>query len=256
MVLANKKTILSVLLGFLCLVFSGCATMYNPATGQQEFILIDTQDEIQIGKNVAEQVRQEYPLYRDQKVNDYVSGIGRNIVSVNDRQDLPYYFTILDADEVNAFTIPGGGVYVFHGLLKYTSTDDELAGVLAHEVGHAAARHIVKKMQAQMGYQIILALATRGQGEYQNIAGLANTAFNLVMLGYSREDEYFADILAVRYMQKAGYNPEAMISFLEKLKEEEKGSSRPPVFLSSHPGLDERITRIKEEIAKSRQGAR
>lgn len=229
--------------------------MYNPATGQQEFILIDTQDEVQIGNRVAYQVQQQYAVCREPKINDYVSAIGQRIATVSDRQDLTYYFVVLDEEEANAFTIPGGGVYVFRGLLNYTATDDELAGVLAHEVGHAAARHIVKKMQAQMGYEIILTLATRGRGEYQNIANLANTAFSLAMLGYSREDEYFADVLAVRYIQRAGYNPEAMISFLEKLKQEENGSQRALVFLSTHPGLDERIRHIKEEIAKSKEGA-
>lgn len=250
--LAGAGYILFLLCAFLIFCAAGCATMYNPATGQEEFILISTEEEIQIGRQVAAEIQQKYPIYRDQRLNERINSIGQKIAAVNDRKDLPYYFIILDDDEINAFTVPGGYVYVFRGLVDFVKTDEELAGVLAHEVGHVAARHIVKKMQAQMGYELIFTLATRGKEEYQSIANFANLAFNLVMLGYSREDEYFADILAVRYMNRAGYNPRAMISFLERLKGEEKGQE-PPSFLSTHPGIDERITHIKDEIAMSEQ---
>jgi predicted Zn-dependent protease len=240
------KITLLALFALLNLGILGCTTVYNPATGQQEFILIDTQDEIQIGRQVAHQVYQRFRVYRNPDTNEYLGQIGQRVASVSDRQDLAYHFIILDEDDINAFTVPGGYIYVFRGLLDIADTDDELAGVLAHEVGHVAARHIIKKMQAQMGYEILLSLATRGRQEYQNVVRFANVAFNLVMLGYSREDEYFADKLAVRYMKRAGFDPQAMINFLEKLKRQEKES--PPAFLSTHPGLDERIEHIKQEI--------
>lgn len=248
------KSFLLILLLLTPFLMCGCATIYNPATGRQEFIFISTTDEILIGKRVASQVRQQYNIYSEPQANQLIQSVGRDIAKVSDRQDIPYHFIILNDDEINAFTIPGGGVYVFKGLIDTIDCEDELAGVLSHEIGHIAARHIVKKMQAQMGYEILLSLASRGKEEYETTIKFANTAFNLVMLGYSREDEYMADTLGVRYMKRAGYNPAAMVAFLTKLKEKEK--SRPIKFLSSHPGIDERIMHIKEEINKSQSDGR
>jgi len=154
-------------------------------------------------------------------------------------------------DEVHAFTIPGGHVYIFKGLYDILD-DDELACVMAHEIGHVAARHIVKKMQASLGYQLLstIALATyvstnedrKKKAGYAAYAGA--TAFNLVSLGYSRKDEFEADALAVKYARLANIDPYGMARALEKLGARQKKGLPVPYMLRSHPHTQERVEKV------------
>ena len=242
---------------FLILILlAGCATMYNPATGRNEAIFISTASEVSIGNGSASQIAKQYTLSTNTSDIRRLEEIGFRIVDVSDRKDLEYKFYIIEDDKVNAFTIPGGHVYVFRGLYELL-TEEELAGVLAHEIGHVAARHIVKKLQAGLGYQFISTIALlayskdresrQKKAAYAGYAGA--TAFNLVMLGYSREDEYQADELAIKYTTAAGYPSRAMIAALLKLKEQEKKGTPVPYILRSHPYLDQRIARLEALIA-------
>jgi predicted Zn-dependent protease len=246
----------SLLISLLCLIalsFAGCATTFNPATGRNEAIFIDTAAEASIGKSAAVQIAQKYSLSRDEKAIKRLEEIGGRIAAVSDRQDLAYKFYMIEDDTLNAFTIPGGHVYIHRGL--YDKLDDnELAAVIAHEIGHVAARHIVKKMQASLGYQMLSTIAliayTKGQDDkdkrragYLSYAGA--TAFNLVQLGYSRQDEYEADALAVKYTGAAGIDTDGMRRALEALRSEEKKGMPVPYILRSHPYIDERIERLK-----------
>ncbi|MCM8766023.1 MAG: M48 family metalloprotease [Candidatus Omnitrophica bacterium] len=227
----------------------GCATVYNPATQQKEFILIDTTTEVLLGRQIDFQISQSYTILRGSEENERINLIGRKIAEVSDRQDLKYIFKIIKDEEVNAFCTPGGYVYVHTGLLEKVN-DEELACVLGHEVGHIAARHIVKKIQAQLGYELLVSLAL-GKGGAKEIEKALNIAFNIIALGYSREDELLADKLGIKYAYKAGYAPEAMISLLKKLQELKKDKAiATPLFLRSHPYLEQRIERAEEEIAK------
>ena len=242
---------------FLILVFlSGCATTYNPATGRNEAIFISTPSEVSIGNGAAAQIAKQYTLSTNISDIQRLEKIGFKIANVSDRKDLEYKFYLVDDDKVNAFTIPGGHVYVFRGLYDLL-TEDELAGVLAHEIGHVAARHIVKKLQASMGYQILSTIAVlayssdkesrQKKAAYAGYAGA--TAFNLVMLGYSREDEYEADMLTVKYTTLAGYPKKSMIDALLKLKAQEKKGTPVPYIFRSHPYMDQRIIRLEEFTA-------
>ncbi len=237
-------------------MFSGCATVYNPATGRQEVIFINSASEAIIGKSAASQISEKYKLIDSGKDFDRLNEIGSRIAAVSDRQDIEYRFYIIDDEKLNAFTIPGGYVYMFKGLYDNLD-DDELAAVIAHEIGHVAARHIVKKMQASLGYQVLSTIAlivyTKGadddkkkQAGYVAYAGA--TAFNLAMLGYSRKDEFQADELSVKYTSSAGFDPRGMIGALEKLKNQEKKGIPVPYILRSHPYIDQRITRLEELI--------
>ena len=240
----------------LAVMLSGCATVYNPATGRNEVILINSESEAMIGKSAALQISQKYKLIETGKDLDRLKDIGSRIAAVSDRQDIEYSFYIIDDKALNAFTIPGGYVYIFKGLYDKLD-DDELASVIAHEIGHVAARHIVKKMQASLGYQILSTIALiaytknvdddkKKQAGYVAYAGA--TAFNLTMLGYSRKDEFQADELSVKYASSAGFNPYGMIGALEKLREQEKKGIPAPYILRSHPYIDQRITRLKKLI--------
>ena len=232
----------------LVLFLSGCVTIYNPATERQEFVFIDTQSEVSIGKSLSNQINQDNKIYKDWFLNQRLENIGRQVASVSDRSNLEYNFFIIENEDLNAFALPGGFIYV-HKALMDKASDDELACVLAHEIGHVAARHSVKRLETALGYQIVMSLAF-GESSSANLYQAINVVFNVVSLGYSREDERLADRLAVKYSYHSGYDPMAMVSFFNKLKQQakERGSGYNLVFLSSHPPLDERINNVKNEI--------
>lgn len=228
------------------LSISGCATIYNPATEKKEFIFITTPMEVALGQNTAMQVAKQYTFIKDSRQVNKVTEIGEKLAKVSDRTDLKYHFSVVEDKEINAFTMPGGYIYINSGLLDIT-TDDELACVIGHEIGHVAARHIAKKLQAQLGYDILMNIAVQNASVRQMQQAIDIT-FNLVELGYSREDELLADRLGAKYAYKAGYNPYAMISFLKKLKEKDKDELG-PVFLRSHPYASQRIQMMEKEIS-------
>jgi len=224
---------------------SGCATVYNPATEQQEFIFVTTPVEVSIGKMLQPKIAMQFKISNDKESNDRIAKIGEKLARASDRKDLVYYFKVIDDKDINAFTTPGGYVYVNSGLME-KATDDELACVIGHEIGHVAARHIAKKLQAQIGYDILLNIATRSSGA-QELRKAASLSYDLIMRGYSREDELQADRIGVKYAYKAGYDPFAMITFLEKLKDS-KGKEMGVVFLRTHPYASQRIEMLKKEI--------
>lgn len=237
---------------FLLIFFlGGCATVYNPATGRKEIILIDDNTEINLGRNAAKELAQQEKILDDKVAQGRLNRVAAKVSSASDRP-LKYEFHILDNKELNAVSLPGGIIYVNKGLFDRLN-DDQLAFVLGHEVGHVAAKHAVKKIQANMAFQLILLAASSAVGDNQSGAAQALNAssqvYNLVSLGYSREDEYFADSLGVKYSKKAGYDPLAAISALEMLKVSEGSNSvKVPVYLRTHPYVDDRINRLKEII--------
>ena len=232
----------------LILLVAGCATVTNPITDQPESILISEQQEIQIGRSVAQEIARQMKLVRHSDWVAYVEDVGYQVADVSDRPNLPYQFRVVADKELNAFSTPGGWVYINMGLVRIAN-EDELAAVLAHEVGHIAARHSVKHMQTQMGYQWLISLAGAFGGVDQNAQKIAGAAFDLIQRGFSREDELEADILAIRYTYWVGYNPKALITILKKMQEEEKREpSAIERFISTHPALSERIARAEEEL--------
>ena len=154
---------------------------------------------------------------------------------------------------MNAFTTPGGNIYLFSGLMDKLTTDDQIASVLAHEIGHCAARHTVKKYQAALGYNLIGSIAlgqVAGEKAKEITSMSSNVIMNLVFSAYGRKDEYEADHLGVKYLRMAGYDQKAMITTLETLDEESKGAGA-PLVLRSHPYIPDRIEAIKKEISSA-----
>ena len=233
----------------LFIFLSGCATIYNPATQRNEFILIDTESEIALGKDLDKQIQKDFVLLKDKNMQKRLDTIGKKVASASDRQDLTYTFNIIKEDEFNAFAIPGGFIYVNSGLIN-AANDDELAAVLAHEIGHIAARHSVKRLQANMGYQLLVNIAL-GKSTSQAIYEAIGITYNIIALGFSRQDEFLADKLSVKYSKAAGFNPYAMVTFFKKL-ENNKKPGMDLVFLSSHPTIKDRIERVEKEIALNR----
>jgi predicted Zn-dependent protease len=230
---------------FCAFLISGCVTIYNPATERNETLFIDTASEVSLGQDMDQQLAKQLKILNDPQMQYRLDSIGAKLAAYSDRQDLIYHFKIVKDKQLNAFAIPGGFVYVNSGLMQ-TANDAELAGVLGHEIGHIAARHSAKKLQTVMGYQLIMNIVT-GQG---TTGQAIDIVFNLVNLGYSRQDEFLADKLAVRYVRRAGLSPLGIVTFFEKLKAEaeKKGSGAKLVFLSSHPPIEERITRVENEM--------
>jgi len=169
-----------------------------------------------------------------------------------DRQDIEYKFFPLADKELNAISLPGGFIYVNKGLLDRLN-NDELAFVLGHEVAHLAARHAIKKIQYNMAYQLLLTVAfagigSKGPDSSAEIARGVDTVYNLIALGYSREDEYEADKIGVRYAFRGGFDASASLSSLEKIKKEESTGAGIPAYLRTHPYLDDRIFALKKII--------
>jgi len=231
-------------------VMSGCSTEYNVVTGTEDSLHYSTEKEVQMGRAITKQVEKEYKLADDPLIQERVRVIGKKITDVCDRKDVDYTFKVLADKEVNAVSLPGGFVYINEGLIEKVDNDDELAGVIAHEVGHIVARHSIKKLQALQGYsvaRILLAVASKSS----DMSMAADTAFIELLLGYSREDELLADQLGARYLKLAGYDPHAMIKFLEKLQEiNKRRPSRQRSYFRTHPFVSDRIRIVKQELGE------
>jgi predicted Zn-dependent protease len=199
-----------------------------------------------MGRDAAQQIEARYRVSGDPQANALVNGIGRRVAAVSSRPNLPWQFKVLETSEVNAVSVPGY-VYVNRGLLNFAGNDtNALAGVIAHEVAHTAARHAANAATKEFEYSLALQVLFGGANARQ----LGAFAANLAMLGYSRKDEYQADNLGVRYMAAAGYDPNGMTRFFRKLEADEgRQSSGLSRYFQTHPPTSSRITRVRSEIA-------
>ena len=225
----------------IALVFFVVWAAICPAVAQASFYSV--KDEIEIGKRVGKAIEKEYKLSPDQAAQERVERLGRALATASDRPDLPYTFKVLAVDEVNALALPGGPVYVFKGLADYMS-DDELAGVIGHEIGHIVKRHSIKQMEKSMGMGLVMLLLLGGKA-----LPLQSLVQQAVMAGYSRDDEREADYQGFLLTTKAGFNPYSMQLGLEKLA---KLHDAPDFGLfSSHPEPQARVARLKGYLQKS-----
>ncbi|MBU1996996.1 MAG: M48 family metalloprotease [Candidatus Omnitrophica bacterium] len=221
-------------------------TEYNVVTKKQEVILYDTDKEIRIGDSVAIKIENEYDVIEDVDVNERVEGILDRIVGVCDRKNLKYFIKVLEGEDLNAISLPGGYVYIFKGLYDSVDNDDQLAGVIAHEVGHITAKHSIKRLQNVYGALMLQLLAVQTAGE---VSGGVNLAINSLFVAYSQDDEFLADKLSVKYMKKAGYDPREMVVFLNKIKKDhEKTPLKQINYWKTHPNPSKRIAIVNQEI--------
>ena len=241
-----KKLNLKLFVFLLSTVFlSGCSTEYNLATKQEEKYYYSTDKEVQMGQSINRRVEKELKFSADPLVQKRVEDIGKKISAVSDRKEIDYYFRVLDDEEVNAVSLPGGYVYVNSGLLDKVANDDELACILAHEVGHIVARHSIKKLQAMQSYSILRLLVAVAPGTSE-VSSAADAAFLQFLLGYGRQDELLADQLGARYAKLAGYDPHGMITFLIKLQDiNRRMPLRERSYYKTHPYVPDRIRVVK-----------
>ncbi len=232
--------------GFCLMTFSGCTTEYNLATQQQETLLYGTEKEVAIGEAVAAKMEEQHDIVTDIDINERVQRVLDRIVAVCDRKDIVYFIKVIDKDLLNAVSLPGGYIYVFKGLVYKVDNDDQLAGVIAHEVGHITARHAVKRIQGAYGALILQGLASQSNAQ---VARGVNFALTSLFIEHSQEDEFQSDRLSVKYLKKAGYDSREMVRFLEKLKKEEEDAPLQQYsYWRTHPFVSQRIAVVNQEI--------
>ena len=206
--------------------------------------------EIKIGKQYSMQVEQSVKLVQDPVVNEYVNRIGQNLVRNSDAQ-VPFTIKVIDSDEINAFALPGGFFYVNSGLILAADEEAELAGVMAHEISHVCARHGMRQMTRANWANIgTIPLIFIGGGIGYGIYEAAGLGLPLTFMKFQRNFEAEADYLGLQYMYKTGYDPQAFISFFEKIqaKEKKKPGTIAKAF-ASHPQTPDRIEASQKEIA-------
>jgi predicted Zn-dependent protease len=224
------------------------------ASTEHDPVLISQKTEIAIGKNTDWQMRQTYRVSTDQRLNQRIQAIGQKMVVLSKRNNPSYTFTVLDDELVNAFAAPGGYVYITTGILKRLRNEDEIAGVLGHEMGHIGQRHPLKALQrrliAQFGLQLVAAMLDDA-GAVSGDLTLKASEFSasLLLLKNSRENELQADSEGIKIMHLAGYNPRAMINIQTMFLRLSKGK-HPPAIISTHPPSQERIDAIEKAIEK------
>jgi beta-barrel assembly-enhancing protease len=212
-----------------------------------------TAEEVQMGNQYAQQVEQQLPMVRDPEIVRYINVLGDSIARVVDDRSLTWRFNVVDQDEINAFAVPGGHIYVNRGLIERTTNMSELAGVLGHEIAHVTQRHSMKQMaaaqRANAGMSIGCILAP---SFCQGLAGTGVSA--LAQLGFakfSRDDESESDKFGVLYVSRAGIDPRGMPSmFRILLRERERNPGSVEAWFASHPVEESRIRITEQEIAK------
>jgi beta-barrel assembly-enhancing protease len=200
---------------------------------------ISARQEVDLGRQMNDELRQEVRISRNQQLTRYVEQVGRRLAANSDRSDIPFTFQVVEDEAINAFATVGGFVYVNTGLLKVADNEAELAGVLGHEMGHIEGQHLVKQMRQRA---IATGVATAAGLDRNKAVGIGvDLALNRPR---SRQDEYDADKRGLTTLTRTGYSQLAMVSFMKKLQ----GSSSVPTFLSTHPGASDRVKALQRQI--------
>jgi predicted Zn-dependent protease len=244
------------LLGGLAAGFMVAACSENPATGRQQFMLVSDDQLAALGAQAWADLQAQTPLSRDAEAIARLERIGARVAEASGRTDLAWEFKVFDSAEVNAFVLPGGKVGFFKGLMDLAQSDDELAAVMGHEVGHVQARHAAERMSQELALQVGVQIAAVALSqEYgQNASAIAGAlgmgAVYGVILPYSRQHEFEADELGVGFMAGADYAPQAAVTFWERMIQATGGGGgQIAALLSTHPASDERLERLRSVVA-------
>jgi beta-barrel assembly-enhancing protease len=254
----SGRLLIAVIIAVISLLTYFGSSTYNPITGKKQHVgSITAEQEIQLGLQAAPEMTQQYGgLERDPGTVALVDQVGIRIIQNSDVRDSPYRFkfhVLADEKTINAFALPGGQIFITDGLLNKLKTPGQLAGVLAHEIGHVVdrhgAQHIAKQQLTQgLGSAAVIAASDPNDpNSSRSNAQLAQLVTQLVNLKFGRGDELEADRLGVRYMAQAGYDPRAMLQVMEILREASAGRA-PPEFFSTHPDPGNREEHIQKEI--------
>ncbi len=250
---AIRRSVALILLALAGFAAGGCAI--NPATGKREFTLITPAQEAAMGREGYAAAVAEFGAYDDAALSAYVDSVGRRVARASDQPELPWKFTVLDDQVVNAFAMPGGYIYVTRGLLAHMQSEAQLAGVLAHEIGHVTARHSARRITQQQLTGLGFGLASAVSPSFRRYGAVAEQGLGLLMLKYSRDDETQADELGVRYASTSGYDPREIPGTYRTLQRiAARAGQSLPVYFSTHPDPGARAERTASLAAKAAAG--
>lgn len=242
-----------VLLVLLCSVLASACT--TSPTGRSQFLLLPEQDVDSMGLTAFEQLKQTTPVLKDPGAVDYARCVAISILrSMPDEEPANWEIVVFDDDQVNAFALPGGRIGIYRGLLKTAANQHQLATVVGHEIAHVRAHHANERVSAGMvtegGLQLLQVLAGQpSPGKNQLFAALGLGAQVGVLLPFSRTQESEADVLGLRLMAAAGFDPRESIPLWENMQK--AGGSKPPEFLSTHPSGSTRIQNLTREMPQA-----
>ena len=239
-----------------CVALVAMALMPMSAIAQTEIKYhsnkYSVQQDIQLGRQAAQEAEQQFPLMRDAQVQNYVESVGRRLVNAIPSQfqhpEFQYYFKVVNARDINAFALPGGPMYVNRGMIEAARTEGEMAGVMAHEISHVALRHGTAQATKGQKYSTLAGIAGIAGTILTGNAGvgqLAQAPFAVYLLKFSREYETEADLLGAQIMARAGYDPRDLANMFQTIQKQ--GGSGGPSFLSDHPSPSDRFARINRE---------
>lgn len=240
-----------VIAGFtICKYYSN--SQFNEVTGETQHVSITPEQEIALGLNSYPAMIEQYGgLHPDADAQKFVKEVGQRIVQNSDARQTPYQYDfhlLNDPQVINAFALPGGQVFITQALFNKLDSEDQLAGIFGHEIGHVVARHGAERIAKEELTQGLTGAAVVASGDY-NTAQAAQMIAGLVNMSYGRDQELASDDLGVRFMLQAGYDPEALVEVM-KILEEASGGQRQPEFMSTHPSPENRVQKIRDAIAK------
>ncbi len=225
-----------------------CAT--NPVTGKSQLALVSESQEIEMGKQSAQEVAQTIGYYDDPALQSYVSGIGMKMARASERPQLPWEFHVVNDAAVNAFALPGGFIYVTRGLLGAIKNEAELATVVGHEIGHVTNRHTVQQISKAQVAQLGLGIGMILRPELQQLGGLLGTGLQVLFLKYSRDAENEADLAGFRYALNQGWDVRQMVKMFQVLEgvSQIAGGGKLPEWQSTHPDPENRIKNTEARL--------
>ena len=239
------KKILIAVLALLSWLITGCSV--NPLTGDEEFMLLSEKQDIEIGSKYSPEIEKQLGgRIENDQIQQYINNVGQKIAYVSHRQNIEYHFTAVEHESVNALALPGGYIFITRGLLEKLKTESQLASVLGHEVAHVVSRDTANMISKEIGTTILLAaviITGQAPGEVINAAAVTQ---QILGLSYSRNDERQADFGGMRYMFRAGYNPQGMVETLEIFQNQP--GEKPPEFFSTHPSSENRLNYLNRTI--------
>lgn len=258
----SRRLLVVFLLALAAWPAAGCST--NAATGRSQLVFMSRDREIAMGEESMPALTEAYGgAYPSGEAQAYVTDIGERLASYTeaDNPTLPWEFTLLDSEVVNAFALPGGKVFVSRGLVSRLDDEAELACVLGHEIGHVTAKHVDERISRQLlvtGAAVAAGVAAQESDKewvkkaVPVVVGVGATGY---ILSFGRQQELEADRLGMRYAARAGYDPRALVAVLEVLRDEANSSGgRGLEIFSTHPDPDRRITLAQEELAEHYAG--
>lgn len=252
---SSARIIFGIIIAVISLISYFASQEFNPVTGENQHISLTVDQEIALGlQSAPEMIREFGGLLPDNDLQDAIDDIGWRLVNDSVANDTPWQwdFHVLDDDQtVNAFALPGGQVFITSALLYQLETEDEVAGVLAHEIVHVLARHSAQRIAKSELTNGLIGAVGVASGD-ANTTQAAAVIGQLINMQYGRDDEIQSDTLGVCLMVSAGYDPDAMVEVMQVLAEA-GGGARQPEFFSTHPSPDNRIQRIEQAIASADQ---